>query len=77
MHLWYSAWDFCFYHSFIIGIHLKRRKDMASNILVPMTELFHRIHDMFDYSVDAFQRSVLFMDILRKRGNIYEKIIQT
>ncbi len=25
----------------------------------------------FDYALDAFQRSILFMDILRKRGNIY------
>ena len=24
-----------------------------------------------DYATDAFQRSVLFMDIMRKRGNIY------
>ncbi len=25
----------------------------------------------YDYSVDAAQRSILFMDVLRKRGNIY------
>jgi poly(3-hydroxyalkanoate) synthetase len=27
--------------------------------------------DAYDYSVDAFQRSVIFMDVMRKRGNIY------
>ncbi|MBC2717186.1 MAG: DUF3141 domain-containing protein [Desulfobacteraceae bacterium] len=29
------------------------------------------LNDAYDYFVDAFQRSVLFMDIMRKRGNIY------
>ncbi|MDM8522502.1 DUF3141 domain-containing protein [Desulfococcaceae bacterium HSG8] len=29
------------------------------------------VRDGFDYWVDAAQRSVLFMDVLRKRGNIY------
>ncbi len=29
------------------------------------------IEDGFDYWRDALQRSILFMDILRKRGNIY------
>ena len=29
------------------------------------------LNDVYDYSVDAFQRSVLFMDVMRKRGNIY------
>lgn len=28
-------------------------------------------NDAYDYSVDAFQRSVIFMDVMRKRGNIY------
>jgi len=30
-----------------------------------------RMKDFFDYSVDAVQRSIIFMDILRKRGNTY------
>ena len=29
------------------------------------------LNDAYDYSIDAFQRSVLFMDAMRKRGNIY------
>ena len=29
------------------------------------------LNDAHDYFVDAFQRSVLFMDTIRKRGNIY------
>lgn len=31
----------------------------------------HPFSDAYDYLTDAFQRSVLFMDVLRKRGNIY------
>jgi len=29
------------------------------------------LNDAYEYSVDVFQRSVLFMDVMRKRGNIY------
>jgi pimeloyl-ACP methyl ester carboxylesterase len=32
---------------------------------------FDYINDACAYSLDAFQRSVLFMDVMRKRGNIY------
>lgn len=31
----------------------------------------NHLNDVYNYSVDAFQRSVLFMDVMRKRGNIY------
>ncbi|MGE0084180.1 MAG: DUF3141 domain-containing protein [Desulfococcaceae bacterium] len=39
-------------------------------------DYFKLAQDAFDYWTDAVQRSVLFMDILRKRGNDYLNIVK-
>lgn len=50
---------------------------MISNIR--STDSFYGIGyaaDAIEYGIDAFQRSILFLDVLRKRGNIYMRHLE-